>query len=66
MRLFCSLVALDLAVRATSVASIVKANIKALKSVGGGTISNGGGYRVQHPTRNIAMGESSKAVAKIR
>jgi hypothetical protein len=49
------LVALDLAVGATSVASIVKGTSQALKSVGGGTISNGGGVSSAAPTRNIAQ-----------
>lgn len=50
------LVALDLAVGATSVASIIKGTSDALKSVGGGSFSGGSGGGAQSlPTRNVAQ-----------
>ena len=48
------LVALDLAVGATSVASIIKGTSDALKAVGGGSIS-GGGAASSLPSRNVAQ-----------
>lgn len=49
------LVALDLAVGATSVASIIKGTSEALKAVGGGGATVGGNASSSLPTRNVAQ-----------